>query len=143
MRLTDMTIRSLKVPKKGAQIYHDDDLIGFGVRVSEGGTKSFVLTHGAGRQRRTIGRYPVLSLQIARSEAKRLLAEYTLGRTQPRAISWLLAREEYLTQIKAKRRAKTHDNYPPALAYFKFRETQLADITQRDIESVLDDLADR
>ena len=56
MRLTDITIRSLKAPTQGAIIFRDDMIPGFGVRVSEGGTKSFVLTHGPRRERETIGR---------------------------------------------------------------------------------------
>src|SRR6185312_5560536 len=43
MRLTEISIRSLSTPSKGVVIYSDDVLTGFGVRVSEGGTKSYVL----------------------------------------------------------------------------------------------------
>ena len=53
MKLTDLGIRGLQPPERGAQIYYDDAVPGFGVRVSEGGTKSFVLTHGARRHRET------------------------------------------------------------------------------------------
>jgi hypothetical protein len=56
MRLTDITIKSLKAPQHGARIYTDDIVSGFGVRISQGGTKSFVLTHGPRHQRETIGR---------------------------------------------------------------------------------------
>ena len=73
MRLTDPTIRSLKAPAEGALIFPDDIIPGFGVRVSEGGTKSFVLTHGPRRKRETIGRVGVVSLTDARAEAKRRL----------------------------------------------------------------------
>ena len=77
MRLTDISIRAIKPPTSGAVIHADDLIPGFGVRISEGGTKSFVLTHGPRRQRETIGRVGVISLQGARQEAKRRLAEYT------------------------------------------------------------------
>ena len=53
----------------------------FGCRVSQGGTKSFVVQHGADRQLITIGRYPVVSLADAREEAKRILAEWSLADT--------------------------------------------------------------
>jgi hypothetical protein len=95
MRLTDLAIRTLKAPEKGAVIYPDDVLTGFGVRVSEGGTKSFVLTHGVRRQRETIGRVGILGLQDARSEAKRRLrycscatflsGRFRIGRGEKRA----------------------------------------------------------
>ncbi|MGO9006487.1 MAG: hypothetical protein ACLQIQ_15315 [Beijerinckiaceae bacterium] len=49
-----------------------------------GGTRSFVVQHGADRQLTTIGRYPVISLSEARTEAKHSLAERTLGKLRPR-----------------------------------------------------------
>src|SRR5262249_36531407 len=60
-----------------------------------------------------------------------------------RSISWARARDEYLTQIAGKRRAKTYDNYRRFLAYFKFQETKLTDITHQDIERILAKLSDR
>lgn len=81
MRLTEISIKALKTPRRGAAVFYDDGLTGFGVRVSEGGTKSYILTHGRRRQRETIGRVGVLALHEARAEAKRRLAEYRL-RTQ-------------------------------------------------------------
>lgn len=95
----------------GAQIHYDDTLSGFGVRISEGGTKSFILTHGARRRRETIGRVGIITLSDARAEAKRRLAEYTLGKNQPRAVAWNIALEEYLAEVKAKRRESTHYEY--------------------------------
>ena len=60
--ITDMQIRALPPPAKGQKIYLDDGLDGFGIRVSPGGTKTFVITFGADRRRITIGRWPVLPL---------------------------------------------------------------------------------
>ncbi len=79
MRLTDISIRALKSKNQGAAIFYDDILTGFGVRVSEGGTKSYILTHGRRRERETIGRVGVITLQDARAEAKRRLAEIRSG----------------------------------------------------------------
>jgi hypothetical protein len=81
MRLTDLAIRSLPQPPKGQKTYWDDTLTGFGCRVSQGGSRSFVLQHGADRQLITIGKYhpDILPLGKARTEAKRLLAERVLG----------------------------------------------------------------
>ncbi|HUO99850.1 MAG TPA: Arm DNA-binding domain-containing protein, partial [Rhizomicrobium sp.] len=67
MRLTDISVKALKPKDGGIAIYYDDTLTGFGVRVSEGGTKSFVLTHGRRRVRETIGRVGIVSLQDARA----------------------------------------------------------------------------
>ena len=75
--LTDITIRKLQPPEKG-QVTVWDSLPGFGIRVSQGGTKSFIVLLGSGN-RHTIGRFPTISLSDARDEAKRLLAERTLA----------------------------------------------------------------
>jgi hypothetical protein len=76
MHLTDITIKALKPPPSGQVTYTDDSLPGFGVRVSQGGVKSFVVVYGRSRRRVTIGRYPTISLQKARTTARAMLAEH-------------------------------------------------------------------
>ncbi len=143
MRLTDLSIKALKTPEKGAIIYPDDILSGFGVRVSEGGTKSFVLTHGPLRRRETIGRVGILGLADARGEAKRRLAEYTLGKTQPRATSWSAALEEYLREFVATHKARTHRDYARVLRkHFRFGDLKLSQVNQEEIERKLARLSD-
>jgi integrase len=138
MRLTDITIRSLKVPQTGAVIYNDDRVKGFGVRVSEGGTKSFVLTHGPRRERETLGRVGVVTLQAARVEAKRRLAEYTLGKQRPRSIAWQDAVHQYLEEVSARRRPRTHESYKYALdKHFKYGNTKLSDLKPYDLQKNL------
>ena len=83
MKFTDISIRNLPIPEKGLKLYADDAIPGFGVRVSQGGTKSFILTYGDRRERVTIGRHPIISLADARAETKRILAERTLGKHRP------------------------------------------------------------
>ena len=56
MRFTDITINALKAPAKGAVIFYDEMLPGFGVRISQAGTKSFVLTHGTRRRIHPVSR---------------------------------------------------------------------------------------
>ncbi|HEY8949890.1 MAG TPA: tyrosine-type recombinase/integrase [Rhizomicrobium sp.] len=142
MRLTDKTLNTLKAPDAGAVIYHDNLIPGFGVRVSEGGTKSFVLTHGPRRQRETLGRVGILGLSEARGEAKRRLAEYTLGRTQPLAISWNDALEEYLAQLKPTVRWRTHADYGYILKrHFRYGATRLSEVSPHEIQKTIDKLA--
>lgn len=70
MRLTALQIDRLPIPEKGQKTYWDGG--GLGVRVSQGGSKSFVLMHGEDRRLRNIGRYPSMSLKTARREAQQL-----------------------------------------------------------------------
>ena len=139
MRLTDISIRALRAPEKGVSVYFDDLLTGFGVRVSQAGTKSFVLTHGPRRERETLGRVELVTLQEARAEARRRLAEYTLGKKRPRAITWDAAKEEYLTERAPKLRSRTIADYTYELGrHFKFGSTKLCELSPHDLQKKLD-----
>jgi integrase len=63
-------------------ITYDNEVKGFGLRVTRGGDRAFVLNYRiAGRERRlTIGSYPDWTVVAARNEAKRLKREIDLGR---------------------------------------------------------------
>jgi integrase len=77
-KLTDAGIKRLGLPDQGNRIYYDQDVKGFGCRVTASGAKSFVLNYytTAGRERRyTIGSFPEWSTASARNEAKRLKLE--------------------------------------------------------------------
>jgi integrase len=135
MRLTDVYIASLALPSKGQKTHWDDTLQNFGCRVSQGGTKSFVVQYGPQRQLITIGRYPIISLADARREAKRVLAEMTLGKFRPRTIRWDEALEQYLDACREKNRPSTVYGYQRCLnRHFKFRHQQLPEIKSEDIE---------
>jgi hypothetical protein len=138
MKLTDLLIRALLFPPRGQKTYWDDALQNFGCRVSQGGTKSFVVQHGADRRLITIGRYPIISLAEAREEAKRLLAEITLGQHRPRTARWDEALELYLTACEEKNRKRTVDGYKRLInRHFQFKRQQLGEITSDDIERKL------
>ena len=79
--LNDLKIRNLPKPERGQFEIWDTRLPGFGVRVSHGGAKSFVLVyrfHGRGR-RMTLGRYGILSVADARKLAHQALRAVALG----------------------------------------------------------------
>lgn len=61
----------------------DSDLRGFGVRVSPAGTRSFILQYraadGTKQRRMTLGQYPALTVDQARSRARVLLGEIAKG----------------------------------------------------------------
>jgi integrase len=75
-RLTDQAVRQLPPPAKGNRIAYDNDVPGFGCRVTAAGAKSWILNYrrkADGVERRyTIGSWPSWSVVGAREEAKRL-----------------------------------------------------------------------
>jgi len=85
LRLSDVGLRSLPSPENGTVDYWDAGLPSFGIRVSQGGAKTFILK--TFNSRRSIGRFGIISLAEARAEAKRQLAEKTLGRARSRVIT--------------------------------------------------------
>jgi integrase len=139
--LTEITLRNLRPPECGQKTYTDDNLTGFGVRVSQGGTKTFTLVYGVNRQRVTIGRYPIISLSDARIEAKRILAEHTLGRSRPQTIAWDDGLALFLKHCQEKNRGRTVRDYRRLLKrHFAFGRKKLGEITTADITKRLDRL---
>lgn len=134
--LTDLSVRAMKAPARGQKTVWDKNSP-VGVRASLGGSKSYVVMVGSGR-RKVIGRVGILSLAEARAEAKRILAEKTLGLTKkPSAVNFETAVALFLednykdsrgrrTKSEAKRLLEKH--FVPA-----FRKCPLSDITDSDI----------
>jgi integrase len=131
---------SLKAPEKGQRDFWDTTLKSFGVRVSQGGSKTFILKRD--NRRITIGRYPVLSLSEARTEAKRIMAEATLGRLRPHAISFAAAVDAFLEERAPHLRPNTLRSYTHHLKSYHFK-SKLGEITQHDITRQLKALAGR
>lgn len=73
-RWTIEAIEGLAPPAVGARITYDGVLPGFGIRVTAGGARSFILNYRhAGRERRlTIGSYPTWKATAARKRAEEL-----------------------------------------------------------------------
>ena len=80
--LTDAVVKRLPVPDTGNKITYDEGARGFGVRVTAGDFRGFILNYRtkAGRERRiTIGGFPTWSTVAAREEARRLKQEIDRG----------------------------------------------------------------
>ncbi|MSP03142.1 MAG: DUF4102 domain-containing protein [Acetobacteraceae bacterium] len=142
MRLTDIVVRNLAAPPQGFKIHLDDQLTGFGVRVTKAGVKAFVLTYGKQRERITIGRYPIISLQDARSEAKRILAERTLGKLRPKRLTFEDALALFMETRKQKNRPSSVEAAEYLLkTYFKsIHHMNLEDIKAHHITEITDEL---
>lgn len=106
---SDVGLRAIQPPPKGTADYWDERFPGFGLRVSQGGAKTFILN--LDKSRRTIGRFGIITLADARTEAKRLLAERTLGRFRPQSISFDVAFDAFLAEKEKSRRARTIKDY--------------------------------
>ena len=145
-QLTDLSIRNIQPPPTGQATYWDGTLPGFGLRISQGGTKSFVLVHGRSRQRVTIGRYPIITLSQARTKAKEMLAEHTLGKQEAPTLKF----EEALTlfgttHCDKNNRARTSKETKRLLTkHFlpKLRHERLENIATHTIASIVDRLLD-
>ena len=141
--LTDIAIKALRPPRKGQETYWDQTLTGFGVRVSQGGGKSFIVMHGANRKRTSIGKYPIITLSDARTAAKRLLAEQTLGKHAPLSVGFETACNEYLAECAGRIGEGTLSGYTRQLKHHwlpAFRKSRLSAISPSDIHRRLDRL---
>lgn len=107
MKLTDLAIRKLPLPRRGQKIYFDEALPSFGIRCSQK-SKSFVVIYGHQRHLKTLGRFPAKSLSEARREAM-----HYLGRNRPRSVSmsYVGALNAFLEDAEAKNRPNTVREY--------------------------------
>lgn len=133
-QLTDFSLKNLAPPVSGRITLWDENSP-LGVRVTANGAKTFIVMLGPGR-RHTIGRYPQITLQHARSAAKHLKAEKTLGRLLPRSVALTVAKQQYLDQADI--RPATRGYYVRNLD--RLTASKVADVTPTDITDVLDKL---
>ena len=146
MRLTDLLIKKLKAPDTGQKTYFDDALRGFGIRVSQGGSKSFVVMYGKKRQLKTLGRYPNLKLADARKEAKRVQGEVVLlssGSLISMKLTFDEARDRFLRDSKLRTKQKTYSEYERILKKHFPIEKRLTDVTRSDVMEAISELSDK
>jgi integrase len=132
-------------PRRHPSRQRPEDLVGwaqgFWLRLSQGGSKTFIVMIGSGK-RFTIGRYPAVTLADARTEAKRILAEKQLGKLRPARVSFDQALKEYLADCEERLRPRSLKNYRDYLtSYFHYSRRSLCDITTREIILALKSLS--
>lgn len=140
MHFTDIAIRALKLPERGQRDHWDDDIPGFGIRVSQGGTKAFVLLLNGNR--RSLGRFPQVTLADARKEAKKLLAQVELGHTFT-STTFGDALDDYIAQhVKKNNKASTaYETERSLRKHFQFGSKLLDKIRAPDIMRIVDALS--
>ena len=122
---TQRYIDNLPLPEKGKRTsYFDSKINGLGVRVTCSGTKSFiVLRKHKGRPTRvTLGRYPDMTVQQARTEAQKALSKLSIGinptdEKRDQMASDITLAEAFEDYIKARKSLKpsTVDDYRKAM----------------------------
>ncbi len=151
--LTDRTIAALPVPSESERQrdYWDDVLRGFGVRVSYGGKRAFVVRYRVGRRLRrlTIGPYPAKSLADARKEARTIIGQAADGQDPAQEKQEQLKGElfrdlatAYLEMAEKRHRSWREEKRiidKDLLPVLGFR--RLADIRRRDIRELVEDIA--
>jgi integrase len=150
MRLTDTNTKQLPAPERGNKVAWDDAIRGFGVRVTAGGSRSFILNYRRkldGKERRiTIGSFPDWSVVAAREEAKRLKREIDGGadpigeqeesRAAP-AVADLCAR--FLEDYVPRKSPATQRDYRQQIATDilpALGETKVAAVTFADVDAL-------
>jgi hypothetical protein len=122
--LTDQAIKALQPPEKGYRILWDGTLKGFGCRISQAGTRAFVVLIASGRPK-TIGRYPLISLADARREARKLLAHKTLGKVHPARTPFAEAVDAFLIDCRTRHPSKDAQRLPAASKTLPLRAHRL------------------
>src|SRR5262249_3893743 len=82
MKLTVKNVPGLKLkPGKEETIYFDDDVPGFGIRLREGGSRTWIFQYkiGAKHRRMALGKLSAIDVGKARDNAGKLYAKVRLG----------------------------------------------------------------
>jgi integrase len=156
-RLT-LTKRSVDAAQPAADgrrvIYFDKTLPGFGLLVTPTGSKSFVVQYrqGSGRnapsRRVTLGRYGVLTLEEARTEARRILRDVAHG-IDPKRLSGpsrtlASAVEEWLVRDQGKNRSRgVVESIMRREVLAGLGARPIAEVRKADIRELVEAIADR
>ncbi len=154
-RLTDSDVRKLTTPGTGNKVTYDDEVKGFGVRVTSAGARAFVLNYrAAGRERRiTIGSFPDWTVKQARDEAKALKRRIDVGedpmaqRHEDRGAKTVADLcDIYEAEYLPARRATTQEDYRSLIRLYirpEFGKMKVAALVHRDIAKLHREIAKR
>ncbi len=127
--LTDIAIKRFPLPESGTVTHWDGSCKGLGIRLSPGGARTFIVLVNSGK-RHKIGRYPAIKLKDARTEARRILSEKTLGTYQAPSVSFNTAKDKWLKACEEKNRPRTVNDYKRLIKHFPFGAQKIGTITK-------------
>ena len=155
MKLTVKTTEGIKLPKgKSDCIVFDDDIAGFGLRLREGGSRTWVYQYRIGKKQRRVvlGSAKSVPLSLARKNASDLEAKVRLGGDP--AMSKETARlevdntfavlaDQFLEARKPSWRTRTHEEIKRHLIKDakSLRPFPITAVAQRNIANLLSDIA--
>ena len=145
IRLTDLSVRSLAAPATGSITYFDDTVPGLGLRVSAGGTRAYTLVYGPSRTRAAIGRVGVISLKDARTKAKAIVAQHTLGAIGRQSPTFEVTLDDFEKSVEKKNKDRTAKETMRLLKkHFlpPWRHHRLDTITASTVSNILDRMKD-
>jgi len=151
-RLSETLVRKALPPAQGQAMIWDAEVKGFGLRVTPGGAKSFVLDYRAeGRQRRiTIGAHPDWTVAAAREAAKTMkrdvdhghdpMGERQAQREAPTVQElWERYEREHLPQKSARSQVDERIMWQKIILP-RFGKMKLASITHDDVDALHRDI---
>lgn len=160
--LTDPFIRSLKPAPKGARYAVADAIVpGLKVRVTDRGTKTFILWKrfggAANPAARSLGKVGALTLAQAREKARAWLELLARGidpreierqrqeaENDRRAFTFGAVMEEYLTRhVQGQRKARDVEREIRHELLPRWRNKPVTEITRRDVVRMVDEIKDR
>ena len=152
--LSVRTIKGITPPDSGSLLVWDSNLSGFGVRVSAGGTVSFIAQGRVnGRAKRvTLGKFGIIAPDQARRKAKAALAEMAEGvdpvakkrAIKSKGLTLEAALEEYLAE-NSKLKDSTREDYRVRMKRYlgDWMDRRVVDITRDDVKEKHREIGER
>jgi len=151
LRITKSFVDKVEIPQSTAEgksaqaFYRDSDISGFGLRVTSGGAKSFIIEKRVfGKVKRiTLGRYGNITVEQARKEAMNFLGQVATGKDpvaekKSRLVEQVTLKEafdDYLVSRKNLRPATVKDyKHTLSKAFSEWQSKALVDITKDMVE---------
>jgi integrase len=152
VRITDKYLKTMTLPAPGKmRMDYDTELRGFAVRATGAGAKTFVLAYmfGGAERRLTVGRYPALTVELARRRALELRRLVDLG-NDPFDQKRQAAREMLIPQLcdryLAEHAIKKRSGHQDARRIERFvlkswRNRRVKDISRADVDALVSPVA--